>query len=213
MKTIKLIPIFLLTSAFTLQSTTGEKKNAEKSDSYQVNAPESVVNWRGEELSGKTHVGTLKLQSGSITMNGDKLEGGEFVVDMNTIEDNDIESPEWNHKLVNHLKSDDFFAVKQFPTASFKITSAELVEAKTAVEGQKEYNITGTMTIRGKDEEIKFPATIIQSGNFLSAVASLQFDRSRHNVKFRSGSFFENLGDKLIKDMIKIEVKIRARKN
>jgi hypothetical protein len=34
----------------------------------------------------------------------------------------------------------------------------------------------------------------------------LEIDRSKYNVKFRSGSFFENLGDKLINDELKLRV-------
>jgi hypothetical protein len=35
-------------------------------------------------------------------------------------------------------------------------------------------------------------------------VANLVFDRSKYDVRFRSGSFFENLGDKLILDEIEL---------
>ena len=38
------------------------------------------------------------------------------------------------------------------------------------------------------------------------ASAILVFDRSKYDVRFRSGSFFDELGDKLILDEIKLEV-------
>ena len=38
--------------------------------------------------------------------------------------------------------------------------------------------------------------------------ANLVFDRSKYDVRFRSGTFFENLGDKLIYDDIIIETKL-----
>ncbi|MAV15206.1 MAG: lipid-binding protein, partial [Candidatus Marinimicrobia bacterium] len=39
-----------------------------------------------------------------------------------------------------------------------------------------------------------------------NATAMLVFDRSKYDVRFRSGSFFDELGDKLILDDIKLEV-------
>ena len=42
-----------------------------------------------------------------------------------------------------------------------------------------------------------------------TAIANLTFDRSKYNVRFRSGSFFENLGDKLILDDIRMEVSLQ----
>ena len=39
----------------------------------------------------------------------------------------------------------------------------------------------------------------------MQAKARLSFDRSKYDVRFRSGKFFENLGDKLILDDIEID--------
>ena len=39
--------------------------------------------------------------------------------------------------------------------------------------------------------------------------AKLVFDRSKYNVRYGSGSFFENLGDRLILDDIELEVKLK----
>jgi hypothetical protein len=46
-------------------------------------------------------------------------------------------------------------------------------------------------------------------GDNKTAVARMTFDRSKYNVRFRSGSFFENLGDKLILDDIRMEVSLK----
>jgi hypothetical protein len=42
-----------------------------------------------------------------------------------------------------------------------------------------------------------------------SWVSYLTFDRSKYNVRYGSGSFFENLGDKLILDSIKLETSLK----
>ena len=44
----------------------------------------------------------------------------------------------------------------------------------------------------------------------LHAVGKLVFDRSKYNVRFRSGSFFDNLGDKLILDDIEVDISLIA---
>jgi polyisoprenoid-binding protein YceI len=102
-------------------------------------------------------------------------------------------------KLEGHLKSDDFFSVDKNPEAKLKITQKAKVEGGV----QKLY---GELTIKGIQHPIDFTMTL---GDNNSAVAQLTFDRSKYNVRFRSGSFFENLGDKLILDDIKMEVSLQ----
>lgn len=183
------------------------EKKEKHSSTYSVNTEESTVGWYGEKVTGKNHNGTVAVKSGSVIMNHGTLEGGEFVIDMNSIKDLDLEG-EYAAKLEGHLKSDDFFGVEKYPTSSFKITKVE--KASDDAAGQK-YTVTGDLKVRDKVQSITFPATVVSSGNNLSVVASFEFDRSKHDVKFGSGSFFDGLGDNLIKDMIKIDVKLRAK--
>ena len=44
--------------------------------------------------------------------------------------------------------------------------------------------------------------------NEKKAKSNLIFDRTKYDVIFRSGNFFQNLGDKLIYDDIKLEVSL-----
>ena len=53
------------------------------------------------------------------------------------------------------------------------------------------------------DRTFNFSLTLTPENN---ASAILVFDRSKYDVRFRSGSFFDELGDKLILDEIKLEV-------
>lgn len=184
----------------------GNEKENKHTDTYTVNTAESTVGWYGEKITGKNHNGTVVVKNGSIVMNHGTLQGGEFTIDMTTIVCEDLEG-KWADKLVGHLKSEDFFGVEKFPTSSFKITKVEKVANDAA--GQK-FNVTGDLRVRDKVQSITFPATIVQSSNNLSVVASFEFDRSKHDVKYGSGAFFDGLGDNLIKDNIKIDVKLRA---
>lgn len=208
MKT-KNVMIALLMGATVSAFATGTEGEKKHSTHFTVNAQESTVGWYGEKVTGKNHNGTVDVKSGSISVNHGTLEGGEFVIDMNTIKDLDMQG-EYADKLVGHLKADDFFGVEKYPTSSFKITKVEATQTDGAVQGQTKYNVTGDLKVRDKVQSITFPATLIQTGNNLSVVASFEFDRSKHDVKYGSGSFFDGLGDNLIKDMIKIDVKLRA---
>ena len=79
-------------------------------------------------------------------VNGGKIVGGTFVIDMNSITCTDIKDDQYNAKLVGHLKSDDFFGVEKFPTATFEITGASPIADAAA--GQPNYNVEGNLTIK-----------------------------------------------------------------
>lgn len=174
----------------------GEAKDVE------VNTEASTITWTGSKVVGGSHTGTVALKSGSLDIAGGKLKGGAFVIDMTTLEDTDL-SGEMKGKLEGHLKSDDFFGVATFPTAEFKIT-------KVKSNGEGGYNVTGDITIKGKTESISFPTTLIEADGSYEAVATITVDRSKFDVRYGSGSFFDNLGDKAISDDFTMEVKLVA---
>ena len=98
-------------------------KFVDKESTNNVNVAESKVTWFGKKVTGE-HSGTIKLASGALEFKNDKLVGGSFEMDMNSIENTDLENQEYNQKLVGHLKSDDFFGVESHPKASLVITKA-----------------------------------------------------------------------------------------
>lgn len=170
---------------------------------YKVNTAESKVIWTGEKVAGK-HTGTINLTQGDLQFDGDKLTGGSFTIDMNSIVDTDL-TGEWKEKLEGHLKSDDFFGVATYPTSTFKITSLKST-------GANKYEVTGDITIKGTTEKITFPATLSVSGNKVTATSKITIDRSKFNVKYGSKSFFDDLGDKVIYDEFVLDVTLIATK-
>lgn len=153
----------------------------------QIKTSESTVTWKGYKVTGSHH-GTIALKEGSLTFGGDKLTGGEFVVDMSTLVSNDLQG-EYKGKLEGHLKSDDFFGVEAHPTSKLIFTSVKST-------GKNSYEVTGNLTIKGKTNPVTFDISIY--GN--KATATMKVDRSLYDVKYGSGSFFANLGDKTIYD-------------
>lgn len=161
----------------------GEKK--------EVNASSSTLTWKGYKVTG-SHTGTIGIQSGHLEFDGDKLIGGEFVVNMTSLVSTDL-SGGGKAKLEGHLKSDDFFGVEKFPTA-------KLVFKKVKADGKNAYEVTGDLTIKGITKSVTFEVAVFGS----KATADLTIDRSKFDVRYGSGSFFDNLGDKTIYDDFKI---------
>ena len=167
----------------------GEKK--------AVKVSESTVTWKAYKVTG-SHSGTIALKEGSLVFEGDKLTGGEFVVDMTTINTTDLKAGEGKEKLDGHLNSDDFFS-----TATH--TTSKLVFTKVKATGKNSYSVTGDLTIKGKTAPVTFDVSVYGS----KATATLKVDRTKYDVKYGSGSFFDNLGDKTIYDEFDLVVDLQ----
>lgn len=193
MKTINLIIATVIVMLFL------SNVNAQ-SFTYQIDSKESEIMWKGTKVTGE-HFGTIGLKSGELRAENGALQGGEFSVDMNSITCLDLTSRSMASKLEGHLKSDDFFNAEKYPYANLKIKS---VEAK----GNDLYVAKADLTIRGITEPIEFDFESRFNNSKIMAIATINVDRSKHNVKYNSGSFFENLGDNLIDDIFEIKVKL-----
>ncbi|CAG2531852.1 Polyisoprenoid-binding protein YceI [Maribacter dokdonensis] len=183
MKKSLLSLVFVAVFGFSATATTpieGEKK--------EVKVSESKVTWKGYKVTG-SHDGSISLKSGHLEMKGKELVGGEFVVDMTSIVVTDLEAGKGKEKLEGHLKSADFFGVESNPTSKLVFTSVKPMNDNS-------YTVTGDLTIKG----ITKPVTLVVSMFENKASATLKIDRTKYDIKYGSGSFFDNLGDKAIYD-------------
>lgn len=175
---------------------------------YTVRANESGIIWSGQKplISGYVHRGTIGLSSGSITV-GDNTASGTFVLDMNSIKVTSLGAGKDGREsaLEGHLKAADFFDVATHPTATFTITGGEVIS-----EAEHRYTIHGTLTMKGVDGNISFPATIFMEDGLLKARGTFQIDRTKWGITFGSGNFFSNLADNAIDDMISLELNLVA---
>lgn len=167
-----------------------------------VNKAESQVRWEASKVTG-THWGYVPMKNANLEIKSKKITGGSFDMDMVNLTVEDLKEEPSKGNLTKHLKSDDFFSVEKFNTSTFKIT-----EAKTT--NGTDYTISGTLTIKGISQQLSFPAKVAIAGNKLTATGQITFDRTKYDIKFRSGNFFENLGDKMIYDEVKLDVKLVA---
>ncbi len=161
-----------------------------------VDVIKSEIKWVGKKVLG-SHDGQIKLQSGELQFEKGKLIGGTLIIDMNTITCTDLQG-DTADKLVGHLNSDDFFGVSDHPTARLSII-------KVTPKDGNVYTIDANATIKGITQAIQFDAIVGDN----SATATISIDRTKHNIKYGSGSFFDNLGDKTIYDEFEMQVDLR----
>ncbi|MFN8697972.1 MAG: YceI family protein [Flavobacteriales bacterium] len=193
MKTLFLAPI----AAIALMAAT-------VSNVYNVDTTASKVKWRGEKVTG-FHEGGIAVKKGTLTYADGKLTGGSFEIDMNSITCTDLDA-ETGGKLVGHLKSADFFGADKYATSKYVITKAIPIDSKG------NYKIIGNLTIKETTKEVKFNAFVMEKDGKIAANGKITIDRSEYDVRFGSGAFFENLGDKTIYDEFTLEVTLAAKK-
>lgn len=171
---------------------------------YIVDTSQSQIRWTGKKVTGE-HTGKINIQSGKLAAAENELLGGTIIIDMTSMSNADLIDTKQNQDLINHLKSDDFFAVDKYPTSRFEITRI------SPGEGDKQI-ISGNLTIKDITQEISFPARIRFENGIMKASGTASIDRTKWNIRFRSGKFFEDLGDKMIYDEMQLGVDLVAAK-
>lgn len=168
-----------------------------------VDTTESYVAWKGYKVTG-SHYGKVKLQEGNLDYADGQLVGGGFTIDMTSITVEDLQG-EYAKKLEGHLKSPDFFGTEKFPTAKFDITKVISRGTPGA------YKVIGNLTIKETTKEIKFNTQVEEKDGKKVATADITIDRSDFDVRYGSGSFFDNLGDKTIYDEFELTVNLQSK--
>ena len=172
---------------------------------YDLDLSKSILTWIGREITTKTHTGTINIKNGNIKINPDRSVTGEVLMVMNTLKVTDLEGKSKEY-LEGHLRSKDFFGVDDFPEAKLSFKSTNISKESNSI------SFDGELTIKSITEKVSFEASLKKSEPILEAVANLTFDRTKFNVTYRSGGFFDDLGDKLILDNIEVQMDIYADK-
>ena len=187
MKNILLKSTAILFALVLTAFTTTEKK--------QVDIDQSIINWVGYKVTGQ-HEGTITLQEGTLEFDGDQLTGGNFVMDMTSINTTDLEG-DYKNKLDGHLKADDFFGVKKHKKATLVFTSVS--------KNDTNYTIVGDLTIKGITNKITFDLIVSEN----TATTTFQIDRTKFGIKYGSASFFDGLKDKAIYNEFDLKVSLK----
>ncbi len=176
---------------------------------YLVDAEQSVLEWTGRNINNRHH-GRIPLAGGEIVIRDGSLASGSMTLEMGAISNLDLQDEGYRKILLDHLRSEDFFDVARFPTATVTLTGWEAIAGATP--GTPNYTLYGTLTLKGVTRELRFPAVIVpQDDGSLKAQATIDLDRTLWNVVYGSGRFFERLGMHLVNDLITVELFIVAR--
>jgi len=173
---------------------------------YVAESDSSSVFWGCRWLGGNKHDGDVYLEQGSVNIKDDGDISGNFIVDMSTIDCFDIKNVGTKNKLIGHLKSDAFFDVENHPKARLEIHSSENI-------GGNNFLFKGSLTIKSITNPIEMKGEVQKFDSGYSANIKLVFDRSKYDVRHRSASFFNDLGDRIISDDVFLNIKLRLIKN
>ncbi len=152
---------------------------------------DSKVSWVGAKVTGK-HEGSFSVFGGIIeVVAGEPTKSRvRAQIDMKSL----TTTPE---KLVVHLKSPDFFAVEQFPLATFVSTAIEKAGAN--------YSVTGNLTLHGVTRSITFPAAIRVKGEEVTVNAEFAINRKDFQI------VYPGKPDDLIADQVALTFDIHAK--
>jgi polyisoprenoid-binding protein YceI len=169
-----------------------------KNQKFEIVTSQSNIDWVGKKVTG-AHNGTIAIKEGEVILSDGKLVGGKFIIDTTSIKILDVTDPNLNGQFWGHLASDDFFSSEKYPEAVLEITS---------VNGN---HVEGNLTIKDITHAIGFDVAVNVSGDILTATGVVVVDRTKYGMKFRSGNFFQNLGDTLIYNDFELTVNITAK--
>ena len=173
--------------------------NSPHIERVRVDNQKSTIKWIGSKIA-ESHEGLISIQNGVLLIDHGTLVGGDITIDMSSIQTTDM-SDKYNKKLDSHLKNEDFFDVEKHPISSIKITKATKKEANN-------YQIVADLTIKGITHSITFDAEVNIRKIAFFAKAKIKIDRTKWDIKYNSGNFFKDLGDKVILDEIEFEINL-----
>ena len=156
---------------------------------FSLTGENTKITFVGTKPGGR-HEGGFKKLSGTATLDGTDAAGlkVEVEVDTESLYADDA-------KLTAHLKSPDFFGVKDHPKATFKTTKVE----KTA----KGYNITGDLTMLGRTKAVSVPATVTAAGDTLTLTSEFKINRNDWGMTYGKGK---------VDDIVSLKVVVNAKK-
>ncbi|SHF33919.1 Polyisoprenoid-binding protein YceI [Dysgonomonas macrotermitis] len=203
---ISLISLLFVCSCKEKKQTEVVPVAEENGISLKVDTAASIIYWKG--FGPKTeHSGTLKLKEGIITVVGNNVKLGGFIIDMNTIKCTSITDAANNKKLVTHLNRGDFFNVARYPEARFTIYNSTEIKSDSLT-----HRLNGALELIGMEKGVTFDAKITKNGDTYKAItAPFNIDRTLWGIKYGSNTVYDAMQNSIVEDNIQIQVVITAR--
>ena len=159
---------------------------------WPIDTARSKVSWIGAKITNK-HEGGFRVFNGDVNVTDGAVTGAKITIDANSLYTDD-------EKLAGHLRSDDFFSVEKYPTATFEASSFTKVDS---VPGAT-HMVTGNLMMRGKTNSVTFPATVQMSENSVNAKADFKINRKQWDI------VYPGQPDDLISDEVRIIFDVTA---
>ena len=186
-----------------------EPVDAEQLEPHQISVQKSRIYIFVDKTGlGHPHGVEGRLKSGSLTL-GAAEEAGELVFDMNSFDaDTDAArryvglsgstDASTRRQVNDNMKNTSILNVGQFPTATFAIKSATLLEKKSRT-GAPLYELTGEFTLRGKTRPIKIEAEAEQKDNMTHVHGRFAILQTQYGITpFRKALGAVGVADQLI---------------
>jgi polyisoprenoid-binding protein YceI len=189
---------------------TEEQKTAEiTGQTFVLDTANSKIRFIGYGV-GKNHPGKFKVSSGTVAVKADQITGGEFTINIKSMEMEE-KGDMYENKLRPHLLSGDFFDADKFQSAKFEITNVEPYKANdkdTSIIKGANFNVSGNLTIKDITKNVTFPAHIDLDATTLKAKADFDIDRTQWKMNYGND---KTLGDKFISEKVNIEFDLEAK--
>lgn len=177
---------------------------APEDGAYRIDIENSRLEWIGRNLNNR-HIGQLAILEGELIIAAGQPSSGRIIVDMHSLVNLDLQDAGYRDMLISHLKSDDFFAVDRYPTASLVLTGWE--SDATLFQEAPSGIATGELTIKGISRPVRFPAIAApQPDGSIKIHAAFDIDRTLWGVLYGSCKYFERLGMHLVHDTVSLEL-------
>ncbi|MCE3278864.1 MAG: hypothetical protein K0S44_1055 [Bacteroidetes bacterium] len=189
---------------------TEEQKASEiTGQTFSIDTANSKIRFIGYGV-GKNHPGKFKVTSGTVAIKENQITGGEFVINIRSMEMEE-KGDMYENKLRPHLLSGDFFDAEKFATAKFEITHVEPYKADdkdTSIVKGANFNVSGNLTIKDVTKNITFPAHVDLDATTLKAKADFDINRTEWKMNYGND---KTLGDKFISEKVNIEFDLEAK--
>jgi len=181
-----------------------QQKNGAQDVVYQLDVKKSKLLWKAPK---NRHNGFILFNSGMLT---NVIAGwptrGTFSINMNSIRSTSEASDAGRKNVDDKLRSEDFFAVSKYPTATM------LVKQILPEQNPATYKVSGELTIKGMTKPIEFTTIMKQNGNTIIATASTNISREKWNINHQPQptpwDLLARMQDNLVDDDIAVSLEL-----
>ncbi len=163
-----------------------------------INTVESQIVWEGTKLFGfGGHAGTIDFKEGHLLMQGQKIVGGEFVIDMHSMQSSEKDT--WVESFMEHLKGEDFFDVNNNPMARIVFTDVKYAD-------EWNFQITADLTINCVTNSVFFVASYNEAKTQIET--RLKIDRTEYGITYKSQGK-TSIKNEIISDAIAFNITVQ----